>query len=130
MHYFKFYFVGVNISFSDPSYSAVEDTGSVIVTVQVFGLFERELPFSVSTNGELSQEDVIPQTLPLSFQPGNDAVDVDISIVVDEIVEMNDTFTLSLSSSDMAVSVLDPMASVMIIDDDGENSIFTSLCTC
>ena len=111
----------MTIRFSESIYSVVEDTGSVPVIVEVVGLFERELPFNVSTMGELVPDDVALQMFTQSFQPGTSVIDVIVSIVPDQVVELNETFDVLLTSNDVAIIIPDPVANIIILDDDSKN---------
>ncbi len=59
---------------------------------------------------------MIPQDNNYYISPGNTSICINVQAVPDDIVEINETFSLRLNSSDYAPGT----ATVTIIDDDGK----------
>ena len=143
----------VTIGFDPATYSVPEGAGSVSVTVVAQGSLARDVVVTLSTMDgtavggcmhtsdssiplyaplflSAAPGDYTPITMQLTFSDAMPSQTVPITITGDDMLEGPETFNVTLTSSDNAVTV-DPMsATVHIVDDDGKLLKLLRVCTC
>lgn len=113
---------GIDIMFEAPSYTVVESNNFIEVCVIASDVvpLERAVEFSITT-----LSDSATQSVDFTFPFQNSVFTFDsltlrqcanITILPDNLVENPELFTVNLASSDTAVKIQTPVASVTIID--------------
>lgn len=127
INFFFFTFAGVEVSFSQDSYTVAEGDNLINICVNLSGVIERNVTVtftavSLTAQGFLDGDcDFISVVSNLTFQPGSALQRCTPVIVVnDSILEMDEVFSVILSTRDRAVNFGQESANVTIIDDDSK----------
>lgn len=116
-----------SVQFSAASASALENTGAVTVTVTLNrALTETATVIISSTHGSAIASDYTPLSTTLTFNPGQTALPVAITLTNDALAEGNETFNLALSAPTNADLGTPATVMVTIVDDDSVNVAFAT----
>jgi hypothetical protein len=112
----------VTIGFSEAVYVISESTGATNICIDLIGTSQRSVLVTLSSADSDPQDFQLPSVpTTLVFQSGEAQVCTPVSIVNDAIVEGPESFTLELSTSDLAVdNNFRTTALLNIIDDDSK----------
>ena len=58
----------------------------------------------------------------MTFSPGEFTVTINFSTLPDNVVEENEELTATLTTTNADIDVANPLATILIIDDDGRGS--------
>ena len=127
INFFFFTFADVEVSFSQDSYTVAEGDNLINICVNLSGVIERNVTVTFTTvsltaQGFLSGDrDFIPVVSNLTFQPGSALQHCTPVIVEDDsILEIDEVFSVILSTRDWAVNFGQESANITIIDDDSK----------
>ena len=108
------------LSFSQPSYSALENAGQAIVTVRRTGstLGSVSVPFATVSGTAAAGQDFTTTSGTLTFLGGEETKDIGIPIADDAVLNGNRSFTVRLGAG-IGAAVTDPsVTSVLIVDNE------------
>jgi len=111
------------VSFSDPVYIVVEDAGPAIVTVTLDAVpfITVTVDYSTSDGTAMAGRDYIATSGRLSFTPGVTVLTFTVPITNDELLENDETITLTLDNPGNASLNGNNPAILTIVDDDLAN---------
>ena len=111
----------MTIGFSEAVYAVSESAGTTVICIDLIGTSERSVLAILSTAVSDSQDFQLPNVPTLVFQSGQSQVCTSVTVISDAIVEGLESFTLELSTSDLAVDNNFRMTALLnIIDDDSK----------
>jgi hypothetical protein len=111
----------LTIGLSQTEYTVMEGTPFVEVCAEVMnGVVERETIVSLDTADNTAEEpgDYVERMVLLTFVEGTSEACTNIQITNDTVLEDNESFLLSLTTTEPRVSLNPAQGSVLIIDDD------------
>ena len=117
----------VDVVFEEPSYTANETSGTVMVCVVKNGLLARPIALQLSTTPGSAQEtaDFTPTQLIVETTLPRDCIE--ISITADDLVETPEIFSVEVTNinSDPAVNILQPEVEILINDSSTVSVVFS-----
>ena len=117
----------MDVVFEEPSYTANETSGTVMVCVVKNGLLARPIALQLSTTPGSAQEtaDFTPTQLIVETTVPRDCIE--IPITADDLVETPETFSVEVTNinSDPAVNILQPEVEILINDSSTVSVVFS-----